>query len=221
MTAHTPTAPRRRIRRVLAGRVAAALVVLALLGCCAPAYGAELCGGADDVPVATTLPQLRYATLCLLNAERAAHGLGALRWSAPLATVSERYALRMVREDFFAHVAPDGSSTFDRIRNVGYLPAHGNWVVGENLACGESQLSTPREVVAAWMASPDHRRNVLEARFDEVGIGLVGGAPGYAGEGVTYTTEFGWRARNLPAHGARRASEPGALRARVPRRVRA
>jgi uncharacterized protein YkwD len=56
--------------------------------------------------------------------------------------------------------------------------------------------STPREVVAAWMASKGHRANVLRRSFREIGIGIEIGTPvelGPAVSGATYTADFGVR----------------------------
>ena len=50
--------------------------------------------------------------------------------------------------------------------------------------------------MAAWMASPGHRANILRGAFREIGIGIAPGAPmaGLAGDpAVTYTNEFGTR----------------------------
>jgi uncharacterized protein YkwD len=53
-------------------------------------------------------------------------------------------------------------------------------------------------IVGAWMRSPGHRANILNARFREIGVGIAQGAPRGAGRTVragTYATEFGVRAR--------------------------
>jgi uncharacterized protein YkwD len=54
------------------------------------------------------------------------------------------------------------------------------------------------------MASPGHRRNVIDADFREVGIGVVAGTPGAPGEGVTMTSDFGVRRLAPPRSHARR-----------------
>jgi uncharacterized protein YkwD len=73
-----------------------------------------------------------------------------------------------------------------------YVPASSRWLVGENLAWGGDGDSTPREVMRAWMASPEHRHNILTAGFREIGIAIIPGAP-VAGvrHAATYATEFG------------------------------
>jgi uncharacterized protein YkwD len=45
------------------------------------------------------------------------------------------------------------------------------------------------------MASPPHRRNILDGRFNQIGIGIVSGVPAAGKSGATYVTEFGMRRR--------------------------
>jgi uncharacterized protein YkwD len=112
----------------------------------------------------------------------------------------------MVGGSFFAHRAPGGPDLVARLRRAGYLgPRTTVWVVGENLAWARATAATARGIVAAWMASPAHRANILEPSFRDIGIGIVGGTPGDAGAGVTVTTDFG-RAIRTPS--PRRRSRP-------------
>jgi uncharacterized protein YkwD len=72
------------------------------------------------------------------------------------------------------------------------------WTVGENLAWGTGTLASPRATVDAWMHSADHRENLLDRGFADVGIGIAAGAPEelVADEsGGTYVTDFGRRVR--------------------------
>jgi len=157
------------------------------------------CPGRDQVPTAETLDAARSATLCLVNRERASRGLGNLRSVGALTSVATAYAKRMVKEDFFDHTAPNGSTFTMRIMRTDYLDRGVRaWSLGENLAWGTGQLSTPQAIVASWMQSPGHRRNILTASFDELGLGVSLGAPrsGVAdGRAATYVNEFGGRRR--------------------------
>jgi uncharacterized protein YkwD len=166
-----------------------ALLAVALL---APAGArAADCQGADAVPAADNLPAIGQATLCLLNQQRAGQGLSALRINTRLGTASSSYSQRMVRQAFFAHEAPDGTTLVQRLTSVGYLNGGDDWVVGENIGWGQGPLSTPRAMVEAWMNSSGHRRNILAADYAEVGLGLALGTPESATWGATYTTDFG------------------------------
>ena len=159
----------------------------------------ERCTNADALPSQAVGDDLRAATLCLMNAERTARGLGPLQ-AEPLSGPRRR-RLR----------APDGARALLRphlAQRLDDARAHqddelsarrGSWSVGENLAWGTGVLSTPRATVRAWMHSPDHRANLLDRRFADVGIGVAAGAPIALepGElGGTYVTDFGRRQRN-------------------------
>ena len=63
-------------------------------------------------------------------------------------------------------------------------------VTGENLAWGTGPLRTASAIVAAWLASPEHRANLLRPAFSRVGIGdLVGAFQGHGGAHVV-TADF-------------------------------
>ncbi|MDP9401440.1 MAG: CAP domain-containing protein, partial [Actinomycetota bacterium] len=135
------------------------------------------------------------ATLCLLNAERARRGLRTLRVHRELQRASQRYARDMVTRRFFSHVSPSGAGLLQRTRSTSrYLRRAHGYVLGENLAWGTGTAATPRQIVAGWMRSPGHRRNVLDRRFREVGLGIAAGVAGTAaGAGATYASQFGLR----------------------------
>jgi uncharacterized protein YkwD len=173
-------------------RVVTLVVTLATVALATPA-GAQAadCAGADVVPDAGNLTQVGQATLCLLNNERGAQGMGPLAEATGLTQPSQAYSGRMVAENFFAHESPDGGSLVDRLVAAGYVERGGDWTVGENIAWGQGELATPRSIVAAWMASPGHRANVLTREYTEIGLGVVLGTPGDTTWGATYTTDFG------------------------------
>jgi len=208
----------------------AAVAVLAGLGASAPAPArAAGCPGADVLPSPSTLPQVADATLCLLNEQRAAHGLAPTRLNAQLTAASVAYARRMVAEAFFAHVAPDGRQLTARLLGAGYIAPGDEYVIGENLAWGQGALATPRSTVSAWMNSPGHRANVLSPEYQEIGLGIALGTPVDPAQGATMTADYGARtaaarpARATPVTTARAArSRCGrvAARGRSARRTR-
>jgi uncharacterized protein YkwD len=156
----------------------------------------ERCVSADAMPGQTAVEDLRAATLCLMNAERTARGLGRLQSEPLLGRVAAGYARQMVRGQFFDHTSPAGSTMLARIKATSYLRDVTSWSVGENLAWGTGALATPRAMVRAWMQSAEHRANLLDRHFADVGIGVAAGAPVALepGElGGTYVTDFGRR----------------------------
>ena len=67
----------------------AAVAALAALALCAPAAArAADCAGADVVPAADNVAVVGQATLCLLNQQRAANGIGPLAENAALSSAS-------------------------------------------------------------------------------------------------------------------------------------
>jgi uncharacterized protein YkwD len=171
--------------------------VLVLAASPAASAGTRACASTKATPAQVGTEQLAASTLCLLNAQRARYGLRPLRMSSQLSEAARRHAADMERRHYFSHVSLDGTDFVKRIRRTGYLRRAGSWFVGENLAWGAGpNRSSPRGIVAAWMNSPPHRHNILDARFREIGIGVVVGAPrrGVAAlPAGTYATSFGTR----------------------------
>jgi len=158
------------------------------------ALAAPACANADTKPGNATEAVLAKSTVCLLNRERTRRRMGALRTNGRLSRAALSHTLDMVQKRYFEHVSTTGLDVVDRLTSTGYLGAVRSWSVGENLAWGTGARSTPRETVIGWMNSPGHRRNILNRRFREIGIGVVFHAPGNdAPVAATYTTTFGYR----------------------------
>ena len=172
----------------------AALMATPLLA--APASASAACAGGDVAPTQANGAVVRHATLCLLNEQRASHGLRKLRSSAKLRSAAQAFTWAMVRNDFFDHVSPGGSTLMSRVRSTAYTAGARGWALGENIAWGAGYRGTPKAIVDAWMHSSGHRHNILTGRFTEIGIGVVAGAPVDLPDGMnaaTYTTDFGTR----------------------------
>jgi uncharacterized protein YkwD len=158
-----------------------------------PAAQARYCPRADLQPTPHNLAKVSRATRCLLNRQRHRHHLHGLRPDPALRRAASRYARQMVRQRFFEHTSPLGTTFVQRIARTAYLADANGWSLGENLAWGSEVLARPRQIVRAWMHSPGHRRNILDPRFREVGIGIVLGTPRGSAPGATYVNEFGRR----------------------------
>jgi uncharacterized protein YkwD len=131
------------------------------------------CPNAGLEPRPGDLGRIRAATLCLVNRERARHGEAPLGHSFRLGLAAQRHSESMARGRYFAHAGPAGDTPLSRIRATGYLGRHSSYAVGENIAWGTLWLSTPRAIVASWMASPEHRANILDLRFRDSAIGVA------------------------------------------------
>lgn len=100
----------------------------------------------------------------LTNKERAKYGLQPVKLNLVLNQVALHHSQDMAMQDFFDHVALDGSEPWDRMTRAGYQYS----VAAENIAAG---FLTPETVVQAWMESPGHRSNILAPDVEEIGIG--------------------------------------------------
>lgn len=177
--------------RFLLALLASALVVCLLAAAPAPA-SARGCKGADRAPSAANAAQIRHATLCLLNVQRRAHGLARLRANRRLARAATRHSRDMVARGYFDHTSPAGDTPLARASAVRYVPRRRAWQLAENIAWGTGSLATPRATVRAWMHSPPHRRNVLDASLRDAGTGVALGSP-FRRAGATYTLALGVR----------------------------
>jgi uncharacterized protein YkwD len=178
--------PKLRRRTAFPAAAAAALAALAIAPQGAAAQG---CANAGADPASVSIGTVQSATFCLLNDERRAHGLRALRENRRLDLASVRYAQDMARRNVFEH-----GDFVGRIKAANYLSGVSSWYVGENIAWGTGSFATPAGIVKMWMNSPPHRHNILSSKFRDIGVGIARGAPrsGVAG-GATYVTDFGSR----------------------------
>ena len=131
-----------------------------------------------------------------LNQIRAAHHLRPLVLSPGLATAALVHTQDMVRKGYFEHNSANGLPFWQRIRTYYSHANFGFWSVGENMLWTSGQ-ATPTKSMKAWMASPEHRANILNPVWRQIGIAAVNSpsAPGtYGGLDVTVvTTDFGAR----------------------------
>ncbi len=87
---------------------------------------------------------------------------------------------------------PDGETFEARLEDFGYTSeGYSYWAYGENIAWGTGPKALADERFEEWMGSPEHRDNILEGDFSEIGIGARTGETYDAG--TTYTTDFGTR----------------------------
>jgi uncharacterized protein YkwD/uncharacterized protein YukE len=100
------------------------------------------------------------------NKERTDRFLPALKNSHALNLSAEKKLQDMFSNQYFEHQSPTGVSASDLIEDEDYQYI----VVGENLALGN--FGGDRQVVTAWMNSPGHRANILDARFQEIGVAV-------------------------------------------------
>jgi len=103
--------------------------------------------------------------LLLTNQERQKEGNSALVLNEQLAQAAAQKAQDMFEYNYWAHNSPTGKTPWVFIKSSGYRYVY----AGENLARG---FSTPEDVIKAWMASPDHRANMMSSNYQDVGFGV-------------------------------------------------
>lgn len=133
-------------------------------------------GHPDAVPAARLMSEVVTRT----NQIRHRYGCGQLAVDHALIDASVQQSYYMATSHRFGHIGRGGSTFLARAHAAGYArPA------GENIAWG---YGTSAAVVAAWLASPRHRANMLNCGARSIGTGVV-----YADDGTPYYTElFGW-----------------------------
>ena len=116
-----------------------------------------------------------------VNQTRAAHGLRPLRLDTNLVRAAESHSVEMLRGNVFSHGDFQGRMVAFHVRG----PA-----AGENLAWGSGSYAQPSSIIAEWLASPEHRANLLRAGWTRVGIGLVRGTFLGNGGATVVTADF-------------------------------
>ena len=169
-------------RRSLAVLCLAVVVLLAV-----PAANALACAGAQARPGTVSEGAYTRAVECLVNEQRARAGRGGLSHDRRLARAARRYSTSMVRERFFDHVSPQGSTLSTRARAAGYSGG----TLGETIGWGAGELATPAAIVQAWMASPPHHAILMSRAFRRIGLGVALGSPEGDDGAATVTADFG------------------------------
>lgn len=128
--------------------------------------------------VSTVLPAV---VVDLTNDERQQLQAPDLRRNATLDQAAKLKAEHMAKNGYFSHYSPDGVSPWHWFDEAGYSYAH----AGENLAIHFTDSS---EVVDAWMKSPRHRDNIVNANYTEIGVGTAKGT--YEGYDTVYVVQL-------------------------------
>jgi uncharacterized protein YkwD len=131
-----------------------------------------------------SLTHREASVLGVMNEVRASNGLRPLRVDHRLEGAARRHSSRMLQVQSLFH-----GNFAQRIRRTGVRAPR----VGENLAWGSGPLAGARSIVNMWLASPEHRANLLHAGYRTVGVGVRRGSfDGYSGA-VLITTDFAGR----------------------------
>jgi uncharacterized protein YkwD len=118
----------------------------------------------NQIPTENTLSV--SGIVSFTNKERAKLGVSYLALDSKLSKAAESKLQDMFQNQYFQHVSPAGESVSDVAKKAGYEYI----VVGENLALGI--FGGDDQVVAAWMASPGHKKNILDTRYRDIGVAV-------------------------------------------------
>ena len=116
----------------------------------------------------------------LINRDRREHGSPPLRWNAKLAEVARAHSRDMLRQGYFGHVDPSGRTVAGRVTDAGI----GWQAVGENIAIAPGVTYAETEFMDEPHNQHNHRWNILNRGYTEVGVGIV-----HASDGSYYITQ--------------------------------
>ncbi len=124
------------------------------------------------------------------NKQRVAEGLPPLSINDKLSESAEIKVDDMVLYQYFEHASPiTGAGVSDLGTKVGYQYV----VMGENLALGN--FVSAKDIVDAWMNSPGHRANILNSKYQEIGVSVKYAK--YEGKNVWFAVQHFGTSRNV------------------------
>lgn len=109
------------------------------------------------------------------NAQRSNNGQSTLSLNSLLNQAAQNKANDMAARDYWSHNTPDGQTPWTFITATGYQYQ----TAGENLAYG---FTTASDTLTGWMNSPEHRANILNSTYTQVGFGIIN-IPNYQSSG--------------------------------------
>ena len=144
------------------------------------------------------------------NAARVANDLPSLQVNDLLVKAAQEKVDDMVANNYFAHTSPQGITPWYWFGNVGYSFAY----AGENLAV---DFSDSQDVTNAWLNSPEHRANIMNANFTQIGIAIATGT--YEGQSVIFVAEEFGAPSLLTASAPSVAPTPVSAPSSVPKKI--
>lgn len=120
----------------------------------------KVLGSESDITISSLLEQT--------NLVRSQNGIAKLKLNDKLNQAAYLKAQNMFAKQYWAHNAPDGTQPWKWLGDVGY-----NYdTAGENLA---KNFASANMTITAWMNSPEHRGNILNSNYQDVGFAVMNG----------------------------------------------
>ncbi|MDZ7905125.1 MAG: CAP domain-containing protein [Cypionkella sp.] len=136
-------------------------------------------------PAMAFADQMETAALSAINAARAKAGCAALAVNPKLQKAAAGHAAAMAKQNFFSHTGKDGSKLKGRIDRTGY-----RWgAIAENIAAGQPSAG---EVVATWLGSAGHKKNMLNCTYTETGLAVAYQPDDKPLNGNSYPFKYYW-----------------------------
>ena len=115
--------------------------------------------------------ELAHFGISLINRERQKTGLSPLSHSPKLTQAAQNFSNVLAQSGTFNHYA-DGSDLIGRAGSVNYryqtLAENIGWIGSQDQRTAQIEGLTAR-----WMQSDGHRKNILNPKVTEVGVGLT------------------------------------------------
>lgn len=93
--------------------------------------------------------------------------VSAVTWNDLLEKAALSHSKDMYQNKYFSHTSQNGTNAGVRIGTAGY-----KWsTYGENIAMG---YGSEEAVIAGWISSPGHCKNIMNKSFKEMGVAKVG-----------------------------------------------
>jgi len=143
--------------------------------------------GQENIP--SSNPDFERKVVALTNIERSKRGLQPLIWDEDLARAA-RYAaadyyvqdtMSKTHATYDAYISNTGKQTniyieSPKSRIFKFYGKPGMDKPTVNLGENATKARTPEAAIAAWMASPGHRENILRPHFTKIGVGFIAGS---------------------------------------------
>ncbi len=143
--------------------------------------------------------------IALTNRSRAAAGRRSLRVDSTLTSVARWRSHDMIERDYFSHDIPGYGSVFKKLDSRGYCYT----LAGENIGWNTyPDDEATAEIHAMFMDSSGHRHNILERRWETIGVGAYKGSDGKKMWTVLFADKCGSTAKATPKPAPRATPKP-------------
>lgn len=157
--------------RVINSKFSRFIFYVSILFCIAFVFQCFVFGASttsEEILIDTDLVELtaeEQEVLNLINEQRTKNGLSELKAYSKLQSIAKIKAEDIVNNNYFSHTSPTYGTPFELLKQKGVIYK----TAGENLAGNETGI----KAVDAWMNSPTHKENILDADYEYTGISVV------------------------------------------------